>query len=52
MIDMIERKKTNPKVILDVGVGPGAPLKTIINRIPKDTNVLGIDINKNYIQAA
>lgn len=37
---------------MDVGVGTGHPLFSIINKIPKETYVLGIDIDRNYIPAA
>lgn len=39
------------KDLLDVGTATGHPLHSIINEIPKSTNVLGIDIDKNYIPA-
>lgn len=45
-------KKQNIKSILDVGVGTGHPLHSIINQVPAATKVLGIDIDRNYIAAA
>jgi ubiquinone/menaquinone biosynthesis C-methylase UbiE len=41
-----------PNSILDVGVGTGHPLSTILPNISKRTRILGIDIDKNYIIAA
>ena len=35
-----------------MGVGTGHPLHSIINQIPVETKVTGIDIDKNYIPSA
>ncbi len=48
MMDRLESKK-NLENILDVGVGTGHPLYSIIDRIPSKTNVLGIDYDASYI---
>ncbi len=48
--DRMELKKSKINSILDVGIGTGHPMKQIINRIPKDTKVVGIDIDKNYLR--
>ena len=40
------------KRILDVGTGTGQPLYSIIDKFPKDTQVVAIDIDKNYIKKA
>lgn len=40
------------KRILDVGVGTGHPLSSIVKRIPKNVEVTGIDIDTNYLKAA
>ena len=37
---------------MDVGVGTGHPLASIIDRIPKSVSVTGIDIDTNYLPAA
>ncbi|KAL4492944.1 hypothetical protein ABPG72_020723 [Tetrahymena utriculariae] len=54
-IDMADQWKGNEKNfkrILDIGVGTGHPLYSIIDRIPKNVQVTGIDIDTNYIPAA
>lgn len=38
--------------ILDVGVGTGYALESIIDRIPESTKVFGIDIDPFYVQSA
>lgn len=48
----INFQKNKIGYMLDVGVGTGQGLFSIIDQIPKDTKVLGIDIDKNYIQAS
>jgi len=40
------------KSILDVGTGTGVALSSIINNIPRETQITGIDIDKHYVQAA
>lgn len=52
MADQWKGKEKDFKRILDVGVGTGHPLYSIINRIPKHVQVTGIDIDTNYIPAA
>jgi ubiquinone/menaquinone biosynthesis C-methylase UbiE len=52
MWDHLDCKKNEIKSILDVGVGTGDPLKTIIGKVPKTTKVLGIDIDRNYLPCA
>jgi ubiquinone/menaquinone biosynthesis C-methylase UbiE len=37
--------QTNPKRILDIGVGTGSPLKHIWNMLPPKCEVLGVDID-------
>lgn len=52
---MLKAMKTNsefPQKILDVGIGPGASLKYIINDIPSTTKIVGIDYNPLYIASA
>jgi len=40
------------KSILDVGTGTGLGLHSIIDKISSDTIIQGVDIDKDYIQAA
>lgn len=37
--------------VLDVGVGTGHPLSSIIEKFPKNTKVLGIDIDRTYLES-
>ncbi len=50
LADRMDLKGTQINRILDVGIGTGHPMKQIIDRIPKDTQVVGIDIDKNYLR--
>jgi len=38
--------------ILDIGCGTGYALNSIVHLLPTTTEVIGIDIDKSYIQAA
>lgn len=52
---MLKAMKLNsefPQKILDVGIGPGASLKYIIDDIPNTTKIVGIDYNPLYIASA
>ena len=44
--------ETNPKRILDIGVGTGVPLKHIWNQLPPNCSVLGVDIDGAYVKKA
>jgi SAM-dependent methyltransferase len=48
--DRLESRKNRIGKILDVGIGTGHPMKQIIDRIPKETRVVGIDIDRNYLK--
>lgn len=37
---------------LDVGVGTGRPLYEVLNTFPPQTQILGVDIDENYVRAA
>ncbi len=52
MMDILEKEDAKLQKILDVGVGTGHPLYSIIDRIPQNCQVKGIDIDRNYILAA
>jgi ubiquinone/menaquinone biosynthesis C-methylase UbiE len=41
--------KPTDRLMLDVGVGTGKPLKTIANSFPDDLKVVGVDINPGYV---
>lgn len=45
-------KIQSSKAILDVGIGTGYALESIIGRIPESTNVLGLDIDPAYVKSA
>lgn len=51
MCQRIDFSSNKVKDILDVGVGTGLGLYSVIKSIPSSTHVLGIDIDKNYIAA-
>ena len=38
------------KNLLDIGVGTGTALNQIINEIPENVKVLGVDIDENYVR--
>lgn len=38
--------------LLDVGVGTGLALHSILSHIPQSTHILGIDINENYVNSS
>eukprot|EP00828_Plagiopyla_frontata_P020063 TRINITY_DN25638_c0_g1_i1.p1 TRINITY_DN25638_c0_g1~~TRINITY_DN25638_c0_g1_i1.p1 ORF type:complete len:227 (+),score=25.95 TRINITY_DN25638_c0_g1_i1:73-753(+) len=42
----------NISSILDIGVGTGLPLKSILSKLPKDIQIKGIDIDGNYVKKA
>ena len=52
LFDRMEPRLDKYKKILDVGTGTGEALYSIIDRFPKDTQVVAIDIDKNYIKKA
>jgi ubiquinone/menaquinone biosynthesis C-methylase UbiE len=48
--DRLDKRKNKLESILDVGIGTGHPMKQIYHRIPKDTKIVGIDIDRNYLR--
>jgi len=52
LFDKMQPRLDKYKRILDVGTGTGEALFSIIDRFPKDTQVVAIDIDKNYIKKA
>lgn len=52
MADRLEDRKYKISRILDVGIGTGHPMKQILHRIPKETRITGIDIDRNYLMYA
>lgn len=42
--------KPTDRLMLDVGVGTGKPLKAIAQTFPQDLKVVGVDINANYVE--
>jgi ubiquinone/menaquinone biosynthesis C-methylase UbiE len=52
LFDTMQPRLEKYKRILDVGIGTGGALKAIVDRFPKDTFIVGIDIDKNYIKKA
>ena len=49
--ELIQKNGDSIKKILDIGTGTGYALESIIDYLPK-TNVVGIDIDQNYVKAA
>lgn len=37
--------------VLDVGIGTGHPMSKIIHKFPRDCEVLGIDIDRTYLES-
>jgi len=52
LFDRMQPRLEKYKKILDVGTGTGEALYSIIDRFSKDTQVVGIDIDANYIKRA
>jgi len=52
LFDNISPNLGNIKTILDVGTGTGHALSSILDKLPQDTKVFGVDIDKHYVQAA
>lgn len=50
MAHIMENRMKTIKSVLDVGVGTGLPLSRILPYFPSDVRVLGIDIDKLYVQ--
>lgn len=50
MAHILENRINSFKRVLDVGVGTGLPLSKVLHSFPKDVKVLGIDIDKLYVQ--
>ncbi len=50
MVHILENRIKTFKSVLDVGVGTGLPLKTVFSNFNPDVRVLGIDIDKLYVQ--
>lgn len=50
MAHIMENRMQSIKSVLDVGVGTGLPLSRVLPNFPKDVQVLGIDIDKLYVQ--
>jgi ubiquinone/menaquinone biosynthesis C-methylase UbiE len=50
MVRMLESRIKSFKSLLDVGVGTGLPLSTIFHNFSPDAQILGIDIDKLYVQ--
>lgn len=43
--------RDNDRKMLDVGIGTGKPLKSIIGKFPEQLDVVGVDINHGYVEA-
>jgi tRNA1(Val) A37 N6-methylase TrmN6 len=55
MLMLINRQplpKDRPMRMLDIGVGTAVPLFNIWNRLPKNMEVTGVDIDHSYITKA
>ncbi len=50
MMDQLQFKPTD-KLMMDVGIGTGSPLKAISSRFPENLKVVGVDINHGYVEA-
>lgn len=48
MLNYLGFRETD-KMMLDVGCGTGLPLSNILDKLPKEMNVVGIDIDPAYV---
>lgn len=50
MMDKLHFRATD-KLMMDVGIGTGSPLKAISGMLPSELKVVGVDINHAYVEA-
>jgi ubiquinone/menaquinone biosynthesis C-methylase UbiE len=50
MVHILESRIKTFKSVLDVGVGTGLPLSTVFHNFSPDAQILGVDIDKLYVQ--
>lgn len=50
MAQIMDTRMKSIKAVLDVGVGTGLPLSRILPKFDSDVKILGIDIDKLYVQ--
>lgn len=52
LIDQVKPMFGKPRKWLDIGVGTGVALHSVIKQIPSDVQITGIDINESYYKNA
>jgi len=52
LMDQVKPMFNKPRKWLDVGVGTGVALHSVINQIPNSVQITGIDINESYYKNA